>query len=58
MTELKKYEFWFVTGAQKLYGDIFQEMVGHAEAIAEALNADSKIPGTVCLLYTSDAADE
>ena len=27
MSELKKYEFWFVTGAQKLYGDIFQEMV-------------------------------
>ena len=47
MSELKKYEFWFVTGAQKLYGDIFQEMVAHAEAIVAALNDDPEIPGTV-----------
>lgn len=47
MTELKRYEFWFVTGAQKLYGDIFQVMVGHSEAIVDALNADLKIPGKV-----------
>jgi len=47
MSELKKFEFWFITGAQKLYGDIFQEMVGHAEEITAALNADPNIPGTV-----------
>jgi len=47
MADLRKYEFWFVTGAQKLYGDIFQEMVGHAEEIAAALNADPQIPGKV-----------
>lgn len=47
MSELKKYEFWFVTGAQKLYGDIFEEMVGHAKEIVAALNADSNMPGTV-----------
>ena len=47
MSDLKKYEFWFVTGAQKLYGDIFDEMVGHAKEIVAALNADSCIPGTI-----------
>jgi len=47
MSELKKHEFWFVTGAQKLYGDIFQEMVGHSEAIVASLNADPNMPGTV-----------
>jgi len=47
MSDLKKYEFWFVTGAQKLYGDIFQEMVGHAEEIVAALNADPNVPCTV-----------
>src|SRR5659263_325837 len=47
MSELKKYEFWFVTGAQKLYGDIFEEMVGHAKTIVAALNADPNIPSTV-----------
>lgn len=47
MSDLKKHEFWFVTGAQKLYGDIFQEMVSHSEEIAAALNDDPNIPGTV-----------
>jgi len=47
MSDLKKYEFWFVTGAQKLYGDIFQEMVGHAQEIVAALNADPNVPCTV-----------
>ncbi|MEI8200053.1 MAG: L-arabinose isomerase [Eubacteriales bacterium] len=47
MSELKKYEFWFVTGAQKLYGDIFEEMVGHAKEIVAALNTDPDMPGTV-----------
>ncbi len=47
MSELKKYEFWFVTGAQKLYGDIFQEMVDHAKEIIAAINDDERVPGTV-----------
>src|SRR5664279_4357124 len=47
MSELKKYEFWFVTGAQKLYGDIFQEMVDHSKEIVAAINADESVPGTV-----------
>ena len=47
MSDLKKYEFLFVTGAQKLYGDIFQEMVWHAEEIVAALNAYPNVPCTV-----------
>ena len=38
MLQTKKYQFWFCTGSQDLYGD---------ECLAK-----------VCLLYTSDAADE
>lgn len=47
MSDTRKYEFWFVTGAQKLYGDIFQEMVGHAEEIVLALNQDPAVPAKV-----------
>ena len=41
MADLKKYSFWFVTGAQRLYGDIFEEIKDHAKTIAGALNSAS-----------------
>jgi len=47
MADLKKYSFWFITGAQRLYGDIFEEIKDHAKTIAEALNSAPSVPATV-----------
>jgi L-arabinose isomerase len=48
MINLKTLEVWFVTGSQHLYGpETLKQVADHAQTIATALNASSKIPVTV-----------
>jgi L-arabinose isomerase len=45
MTDLARYEAWFVTGSQRLYGDrALDEVERHASAIVAALTDDSSMP--------------
>lgn len=45
MLELKKYEIWFVTGSQHLYGPKILEIVAsHSQEIANSLNAAANMP--------------
>jgi L-arabinose isomerase len=59
MQDLKKYEVWFVTGSQHLYGDeTLHQVAEHARTIADALSASKKIPVRVVykpVLTTADA---
>jgi L-arabinose isomerase len=48
MINLKTLEVWFVTGSQHLYGpETLKQVADHAQTIATALNASTKIPVTV-----------
>lgn len=48
MLDLKKFEFWFITGSQHLYGpETLQEVERHSQIMAEALNKDADIAGRV-----------
>ncbi len=48
MKDLKKYEFWFITGSQDLYGEEVIKQVGeHSKIIAEGFDGSTKIPGKV-----------
>ena len=39
MTDLRKFEFWFVTGSQDLYGaDVLKKVDEHSKAMAQALD--------------------
>ncbi|MDR2193301.1 MAG: L-arabinose isomerase [Treponema sp.] len=50
MTALKKYEFWFVVGSQKLYGDeTLKQVEANARIIAHELANDPLLPGTLVL---------
>ena len=59
MIDLKKYEVWFVTGSQHLYGDeTLREVAKHSQEIAEALGSCSEVPVQVIfkpVLTTPDA---
>lgn len=45
MLEAKKYQFWFCTGSQDLYGDeCLAHVAEHAKKIVEALNASGNLP--------------
>ena len=45
MIDLKKYEVWFVTGSQHLYGDeTLKKVDEHSQDIVKELNASSLIP--------------
>jgi L-arabinose isomerase len=59
MIDLKKYEVWFVTGSQHLYGHETLEIVAqHSQQIARSLDASAKIPVRVVfkpVLTTPDA---
>jgi len=45
MIDLEKYEIWFITGSQNLYGDeTLKQVVIHSKKISEALNAVRSIP--------------
>ena len=45
MIDLKKFEVWFVTGSQHLYGEeTLQQVAKHSQAIAASLNDAKQIP--------------
>ncbi|MBR6303620.1 MAG: hypothetical protein IKR35_07185, partial [Lachnospiraceae bacterium] len=40
MLTVKKYQFWFCTGSQDLYGDeCLEHVAAHAKEMVEGLNA-------------------
>jgi L-arabinose isomerase len=59
MIDLKKFEVWFVTGSQSLYGpETLQQVAEHSQVIARALDQSKKIPVRVVfkpVLTTPDA---
>ncbi|MBU9721581.1 MULTISPECIES: L-arabinose isomerase [Bacillaceae] len=59
MLKTKKYQFWFVTGSQHLYGpETIEEVHDHSAKIVEGLNNDESIPFEIVLkpvLTTADA---
>jgi len=59
MQDLKKYEVWFVTGSQHLYGDeTLKQVAEHSLKIADALSSSEHIPVRVVykpVLTTPDA---
>jgi L-arabinose isomerase len=59
MINLKSLEVWFVTGSQHLYGpETLKQVADHAQTIAKALNASSKIPVTVQWKPTFKSTEE
>jgi L-arabinose isomerase len=59
MIDLKKFEVWFVTGSQHLYGEeTLRKVAEHSHAIASALNDSSKIPVRVVLKPVVQTPDE
>ncbi len=45
MIDLNKYEFWFLTGSQDLYGDeTLRQVAEDSKKVVEAFNADGKMP--------------
>lgn len=45
MIDLSKYEIWFLTGSQHLYGpETLEQVASHSQEIAAALNAAGAIP--------------
>lgn len=48
MIDLKKYEVWFVTGSQHLYGpETLRQVAEHSQQIAKAYNNNTAIPVNV-----------
>ena len=59
MVDLKKFEFWFITGSQHLYGpETLQEVARHSQIMAEALSMDAEIAGKVVFKPVVTAPDE
>ena len=59
MLDLKKFEVWFVTGSQDLYGeDTLKQVAAHSEEIAKSLNVASQIPVQVVFKPTVKSTDE
>ena len=45
MIDLKKFEFWFVTGSQSLYGDdTLRQVAEDSKKMVDGLNKDSVFP--------------
>ena len=45
MINLKKFEVWFVTGSQHLYGEeVLKQVADHSKKIAATFNSDANIP--------------
>ena len=50
MTDLKKYEFWFIVGSQDLYGEeTLKQVESDAKTMANEMGADPLMPGTLVL---------
>lgn len=59
MIDLKKFELWFITGSQDLYGEeTLKQVAQHSQIIAESLNKASAIPVRVVFKPTVKSPDE
>ncbi len=59
MIDLKKYEVWFVTGSQHLYGEeTLQQVAEHSQIIAEFLDKAAPIPIRVVFKPVVKTPDE
>jgi L-arabinose isomerase len=59
MINLKKYEVWFITGSQHLYGEATLKTVAdHAQEIAQSLNQSPQIPVGVTFKPVVTTPDE
>lgn len=59
MSTLKRYEFWFITGSQHLYGpETLKQVTEHSEIIAKSLNDSSSIPCSVVFKPIVTTPDE
>ncbi len=59
MINLKKFEVWFVTGSQHLYGEeTLKQVAKHSKTIATSLNASPQIPVRIVFKPTVKTAEE
>lgn len=59
MIDLKKFEVWFVTGSQHLYGEeTLQQVAAHSQEIANSLNGASGMPVRVVFKPTVKTTEE
>ncbi|MEP6927053.1 MAG: L-arabinose isomerase [Ginsengibacter sp.] len=59
LPHLKKFELWFVTGSQHLYGEeTLRQVASHSQEIAAALNGSSQIPVSVIFKPTVKTPEE
>jgi len=59
MIDLKKFEVWFVTGSQHLYGEeTLKQVAAHSEEIAKSLNNAGNIPVHVVFKPTVKSTEE
>ncbi len=57
--DLKKFEVWFVTGSQHLYGEeTLKQVAEHSKIIAKALNDAPQIPVKIVFKPTVKTPDE
>ncbi|HEY4110400.1 L-arabinose isomerase [Puia sp.] len=57
--DLKKFEVWFVTGSQHLYGEeTLKQVAAHSQTIAKALNDSPQIPVKVVFRPTVKTPEE
>jgi L-arabinose isomerase len=58
MIDLKRYEVWFVTGSQHLYGDaVLQQVADNARQIAESFDSADSMPVKVVTLPVQTTPD-
>lgn len=59
MINLKKFEVWFLTGSQHLYGEkTLKQVAGHSQEMVEALNATGKFPVRIVFKPVLKSQDE
>ena len=59
MIDLKKYEVWFVTGSQHLYGpETLQQVAEHSQKIAKSYNSNDNISVRIIFKPVVKTADE
>jgi len=59
MIDLKKFEIWFVTGSQSLYGEeTLRQVAEHSKTIAASLNDAKQIPVRIVFKPTVKSSEE
>ncbi|HMP32016.1 MAG TPA: L-arabinose isomerase, partial [Saprospiraceae bacterium] len=59
MFDLNRYEVWFITGSQHLYGEeTLKQVATNAQIIVKELNATGKIPVKISILPTVKSPEE